>query len=251
MTKYFGIRPNIYRAVFGLACITGVSFLIFASARTQNETSLALVLIIECSVLGFCILKRERKRLYYSVEFGSVGINPKSLFSKSELIPYKSFRRIGIAVSEKGGKEKYYIFFSPDEFDESNRCRTEQWKATGGRLAIKFDKKLYKHLLSVLPAKQKLFLDMDYRMFIQKGKRKKRSFSKAEISRMRFKQAKKMAAQMIRTKSKRSKNCHEGRGGRPPLPFLITGEYFDNKIIAFQRSPVFAHRVLPVLPHKY
>lgn len=198
MIKYFGIRPNIYRAIFGLACIVICSFLIFASARTQNETSLALVLIIECSLLSFYILKRARYHMFYSVEFSNVGAKPKSLFSKSELLPYKSFHRIGIAVSEKGSKEQYYIFFSPDGFDESYRCRIEQWNLTEGRLVIKFDKKLYNYLLSVLPPKQKLFLDMDYRMFIQKGNRKKRSFSKAEIARIRFKQAKRMAAQMIR-----------------------------------------------------
>lgn len=197
MNKYFGIRPNIYRAIFGLACIVICSFLIFASTRSQNETSLALVLIIECSILSFCILKRARKCLFYSVEFGSVGIKPKSLFSSSELIPYKNFHRIGIAVSQKDSKEKYYIFFSPNEFDENYRCRIEQWQATYGRLVIKFDKKLYNYLLTVLPPKQKLFLDMDYRMFIQKGKRKKRSFSKAEIAKIRFRRTKRMVAQTI------------------------------------------------------
>lgn len=197
MTKYFGIRPNIYRTIFGLACIVSISFSIFAYARTQNETSLALVLIIECSLLSFYILKRARYHLFYSLEFSNVGAKPKSLFSKSELLPYKSFHRIGIAVSEKGSKEQYYIFFSPDGFDESYRCRIEQWNLTEGRLVIKFDKKLYKYLLSVLPPKQKLFLDMDYRMFIQKGKIKKRSFSRVELARIRFNRAKRIINQAI------------------------------------------------------
>lgn len=198
MTKYFGIRPNIYGTIFGLACIIGVLFLIFASARTIHEIILAFGLVIESFILSFCILFRGRKCLYYSVECNDDGIKPKALLSTSEFLPYKGFHRIGIAVSQKGEKEKYYIFFSPDEFDESYRCRIEQWQATNGRLVIKFDKKLYNYLLSVFPPKQKLFLDMDYRMFIQKGKRKKRSFSKAEIARIRFNRAKRMAAQMIR-----------------------------------------------------
>lgn len=197
MTKYFGIRPNIYRAIFGLACLVGVSFLIFSSSRSLNKTSLALVLIIESLVLSFCILKRARKCLYFSVEFSNVGVKPKSLFSKAEFISYNGFHRIGIAVSQKDGKEKYYIFFSPDEFDENYRYRIEQWKLTEGRLVIKFDKKLYNYLLSVLPPKQKLFLDMDYRMFIQKGKRKKRSFSRVELARIRFKRTKRMITQTI------------------------------------------------------
>lgn len=197
MNKYFGIRPNIYHSIFGLACITGVLFLIFASARTRYETTLALILIIESFILSFYILCRDRKCLYYSIECNDLAVKPRSLLSKPELLPYKDFHRIGIAVSQKGGKEKYYIFFSPDELNESYRYRIEQWKATGGRLVIKFDKKLYKYLLTVLPPKQKLFLDMDYRMFIQKGKRKKRSFSKAEIAMIRFKQAKKILTQTI------------------------------------------------------
>ena len=68
---------------------------------------------------------------------------------------------------------------------------------TNGRLVIKFEKKLYSYLLAVLPPKQKLFLDMDYRMFIQKGKRKKRSFSKAEIARIKFNRAKRILNQAI------------------------------------------------------
>lgn len=197
MNKYFGIRPNIYHSIFGLACIVSISFSIFAYARTKHEVALAFVLVIESLIFCLYLLLRYRNHLFYSVEFSNVGITPKSLFSKSELIPYTSFHRIGIAVSEKGKKEKYYIFFSPDEFGESYRCRIEQWQATNGRLVIKFDKKLYNYLLTVLPPKRKLFLDMDYRMFIQKGRRKKCSFSKAEIARIRFKQAKRILTQTI------------------------------------------------------
>lgn len=197
MCKYFGIRPNIYRAIFGLACITGVTFLIFTFARTQNEMILALSLGIESFVLSFCILFRGRNCLYYLVECNDVGVKLKILLAKPGLLPYKDFRRIGIAVSQKGGKEKYYIFFSLDDFDESYRCRIEQWKMTEGRLVIKFDKKLYDYLLSVLPTKQKLFLDMDYRMFIQKGERKSRSLSKTEVAWIRFKQAKRILYQTI------------------------------------------------------
>ena len=198
MKKHFGIRPSIYRAIFGLACITGVTFLIFTFAKTWDEIILTFVFVIESIILSFCVLCRGRTCLYYSVECNDVGIKPKSLLSKPELLPYKSFHRIGIAVSEKGSKEKYYIFFSPDEFDENYRYRIEQWKLTEGRLVIKFDKKLYNYSLSVLPPKQKLFLDMDYRMFIQKGKRKKRSFSRVELARIRFKRTKRMITQTIR-----------------------------------------------------
>lgn len=198
MNEYFRSSSISSQTKFSLAFVVTGVFFVLVSKEDYIELTLAVLFSIESFTLLAISIYKNRNSIFCTVKLSNYSVKFSSLLTKPYTLTYKDFHRIGIAFSQKGGKEKYYIFFSPDKFDESYRCRIEQWKVTNGRLVIKFDKKLYKYLLTVLPPKQKLFLDMDYRMFIQKGNRKKRSFSKAEIARIRFKNAKRILYQTIR-----------------------------------------------------
>ena len=60
------------------------------------------------------------------------------------------------------GTKVYFIFLSQDVLDETYRTNMNLWKPGEFGIKVAFDKKLYIHLLSVLPKKLQQKLQKDY-----------------------------------------------------------------------------------------
>ena len=173
MKKYLGTWMNFYCAFL---CPVLILFsLAFAVLVLSAHISFSTIFIAACcfafALLIAYIAYQNRYSLFAFAYFGSDGVHIKCLFSPESFIPYTNFNYIGIGMYVHGvmntklGSKLFYIIFSCEGFDEKLKLNINHWKASKTRIKAGFDPKLYKHLLMVLPPKQKLKLLEDYREF--------------------------------------------------------------------------------------
>lgn len=119
------------------------------------------------------LIKRTSNQLYSWGYFDIEGIQVKTLFSKAQTIEYKKCRGCGIGyyihgiLNSNAGSTIYYIFFSYDAFHESYRTNMNLWKPTQTQIKVEFSKRLYDYLIEVLPPKQSVMLQRDYKKYIE------------------------------------------------------------------------------------
>ena len=149
--------------------------LAFAVLVLSTHISFPTIFIATCcfafALLIAYIAYQNRYSLFAFGHFDFEGVHIKCLFSPEDFIPYTNFNYIGIGMYVHGvmntklGSKHFYIILSCEGFDEKLKLDINRWKASEKRIKAGFDPKLYKHLLMVLPTKQKLKLQEEYRFF--------------------------------------------------------------------------------------
>lgn len=177
MKKYFGGAMGAYVGIMGILFIVGP--LIFGVViLTTGIDFYSIIIALFCVAAPiFMIIVIRQTRLYllcYSWgTFDENGVHVKSLFSKNFEIEYAKCKSIGIGLyvhgvlnSDLGSKEKY-IFFSYGGFREQFRLNINQWQPNETRIKVKYSKKLYNYLLTVLPEEQANVLKNDYETYVK------------------------------------------------------------------------------------
>ena len=175
MKKYFGGAMGAYCAIAPFVLIAlSIAMPIILSARGFDFFT---VLFALCGVGGVIIgilMMHKFSLLFYSWgTFDEKSIHIKSLFSKNFEIEYEKCKSIGIGLyvhgvlgSDLGSKERY-IFFSYGGFREQFRLNINQWQPNETRIKVKYSKKLYDYLLTVLPKQQAKMLKNDYETYVK------------------------------------------------------------------------------------
>ena len=61
-------------------------------------------------------------------------------------------------------QKSFFIYLSYDYYETKYRGKINLWKPNERRIKVQFDKNLYEYLLSVLPKKQAMMLQQDFRI---------------------------------------------------------------------------------------
>lgn len=175
--KYLGGAIAAFGALF-LPLIIVVA-LAFGISMLWVEISMATVILFLicffCVVSLIAFLKQIGIQLYTWGNFGTGCVKLKTLFTKPYVMEYDKCISCGIGYyfhgaynSQVVGSKMYYIFLSYDSFDEKYRTRMNLWKPTKTRIKIKYSKKLYDYLITVLPEEQAWMLTCDYNKYKNK-----------------------------------------------------------------------------------
>ncbi|MBE6549125.1 MAG: hypothetical protein E7670_01710 [Ruminococcaceae bacterium] len=176
MKKYLGSKITAYAAVVSLFFIFaplmfGLYLLCFVSV---NAGSIFFVVAgIGCACAWGVFIKKESIQLFSWGTFQDKGVQIKTIFSKPIFLDYEKCKYCGIGyyvhgiLNSKAGSNVFFIFLSYDAFDEAYRSKMNLWKPSKTRIKVGFNKKLYNHLITVLPKKQALKLIKDYETLIQ------------------------------------------------------------------------------------
>lgn len=177
MKRYLGGAMGAYVGIMGILFIIGP--LIFAIVMLTPRIDAGRVFIalwcVATSILMIVYMRHVRMDLqcYSWGTFDEKGVHIKSLFSKNIEIEYAKCKSIGIGLyvhgvmgSDLGSKEKY-IFFSYGGFREQFRLNINQWQPNETRIKVKYSKKLYDYLLTVLPEEHANILKSDYETYVK------------------------------------------------------------------------------------
>ena len=175
MKKYFGGAMGIECAIAPFVIIAmSIAMPILISARGIDFFTVLFALWGVGGVIFSIYMMRKFSLLCYSWGmFDEKGVHIKSLFSKNFEIEYAKCKSIGIGLyvhgimgSDLGSKEKY-IFFSYGGFREQFRLNINQWQPNETRIKVKYSKKLYNYLLTVLPEEHANALKTDYETYVK------------------------------------------------------------------------------------
>ena len=175
MKKYLGGAMGAYCAVVLVLFFVGP--IIFAVVILTPKIDAGRIFIalycVFCTILAAFMIHKFSLLFYSWGTFDEKGIHIKSLFSKNFEIEYAKCKSIGIGLyvhgvlnSDLGSKEKY-IFFSYGGFREQFRLNINQWQPNETRIKVKYSKKLYEYLLTVLPKQQAKWLKNDYETYVK------------------------------------------------------------------------------------
>ena len=175
MKKYFGGAIGVECAIAPFVLIAlSIAMPIIISARGIDFFTVLFALCGVGGVIIAILMMHKFSLLFYSWgTFDEKGIHIKSLFSKNFEIEYEKCKSIGIGLyvhgvmgSDLGSKEKY-IFFSYGGFREQFRLNINQWQPNKTRIKVKYSKKLYDYLLTVLPEEHITALKNDYETYVK------------------------------------------------------------------------------------
>ena len=176
MKKYLGGAIDIECALAPFILIANSSiFPILIFSRDFDFFSIICALFgISCVVISVRMIRDFSMQFYSWGVFDEKGVIVKSLVSKKQIeIEYAKCKSIGIGLyvhgvlgSDLGSKEKY-IFFSYGDFREQFRLNINQWQPNETRIKVKYSKKLYDYLLTVLPEEHATALKSDYETYVK------------------------------------------------------------------------------------
>ncbi len=184
---YFGGWPDIEGALF-LPIVIIVSIFLACAALTSGNVAVKITMfalcILVCFGSGYDIWK-YRNVFYAWGSFQKDAVYVKVLFDKVFPIYYEKCKSIGIGVyvdgftSKEVGFRHLYIFFSYDPFNEKYRASINEVKRSHTFVTIGYSKKVYEHLLTVLPQYHAATLRHDYEM-IQRYKQEAKAENKKQ-----------------------------------------------------------------------
>lgn len=153
------------------AVVFGLWILLFAPI---SETFVIVVGCVSTPFIWMVYLKPKINILYSWGKFELTGVRVRQGF-KSNFINYSDFKCVGIAFYKHGllnsdlGTTQYFIVFSLNNLDKSYRSNINLWNPPPYSFKIKFNPKLYNHLINILPPKQKSSLKSDYMTIISQS----------------------------------------------------------------------------------
>ena len=173
MKKYLGSEITVFAAIIiPIFLCFPPAFGFFAMCSKISVATVFLTLGgVGCSVIWGLYTKKYINQLYSWGIFQKKAVKVITLFSKNSIILYDKCKSCGIGFYTHGvfnsqiGTKVFFIFLSYDVFNEKFRSKINLWKPTETRIKVKFSKRLYEYLLTVLPRKQSLMLQNDYKKY--------------------------------------------------------------------------------------
>lgn len=173
MKKYLGSKITMFAAVVHIIFI--IASIVFTVLVLTSEFSMATIFLslffISCALICIINVWKICDQLYTVGTFYSERIDIKPLIHKKYSIKYKDLSSIGIGYYYHGfqnqnlGIKMCFIFFSQEKFDEQYRDRINLWKPSLQQVKVEFDIDLYNYLIQILPQKQALALETDFRKY--------------------------------------------------------------------------------------
>ena len=172
MKKYLGSRMTAYAAVIcPLLVIAPLLFAIVAlCSEISTATLLLAVLCCSCSVIYIIYIQKEALQLYAWGVFEETAVRVRCFLRNDFALDYEKCLGVGIehynhnAIHTNIGSKVFFIYLSYDYYETKYRGKINLWKPNERRIKVQFDKKLYEYLLSVLPKKQAMMLQQDFRI---------------------------------------------------------------------------------------
>jgi len=163
MTMYAAIVAPI------LALLPLVLGVLMLTSKVEAITIILFCCMVFCSVVIGIYIVSVSNQLYSWGFFQENGVYVKTLFSKPYLVEYERCSEIGIdyyihgVFNSEAGSKIFFIYFSNESLPTEYRGHINLWKPSKYRIKVKFDKKLYNYLLTVLPNKRVLKLQFDFK----------------------------------------------------------------------------------------
>lgn len=178
MKKYLGSSISAYCAVMLLILSTfSIGFGIFAvSCERSIATFFLLAMCLFSCICGILYLWICRSQLLSWGDFQDKAVYVHTLFQKKFSLDYEKCRSCGIGMYRHAfmnsqnsilGSNVFFIFMSLDYFPEKYRTQINLWKPSQRQIKVRFSKKLYFYLMTVLPKKQAMMLKADYERYIK------------------------------------------------------------------------------------
>ena len=170
MVRYLGSKISFFAAVITpLFVCCPLIFGVASFCTSANEmTALLLAGGFLCALIWGLYIRNVSNQLYSWGLFQNEGVRVMIGLSKSSVIIYEKCKACGIGsyihgiLNSKVGTKIYYIYLSYDAFDETFRTHINLWKPSKTQIKLEFSKKVYEHLIDVLPNKQKQMLRQDF-----------------------------------------------------------------------------------------
>lgn len=170
MKRYLGSKETAFSAVVTpiFVCFPiGLSAVLIWTEISAATIVLALGGVL-CSLVWGVYLRKIVTQLYSWGDFQNNGVTVKTAFHQSANIAYVKCKSAGIGFythgifNSKRGPKSWFVFLSYNVFDETYRENMNLWKPFHDGIKVRFDEKLYRYLLTVLPEKQSKMLRQDY-----------------------------------------------------------------------------------------
>ena len=128
-----------------------------------------------CPLLVIAPLPFLRVPLYqlsglYSQYVPPFSVRVRCFLRNDFALDYEKCLGVGIehynhnAIHTNIGSKVFFIYLSYDYYETKYRGKINLWKPNERRIKVQFDKNLYEYLLSVLPKKQAMMLQQDFRI---------------------------------------------------------------------------------------
>lgn len=178
MKKYLGSNIMAFSAIVAPLYVFAPPVLCIFMLGTEISPATIFLTLggLLCTIVSGLYIKNISSQLYSWGIFHFTGVKIITVFSKSYELSYEKCKSCGIGyythgiLNTKIGSKEFFIFLSYDRFDESYRTQINLWKPSKKRMKVKFNKKLYKHLFSVLPQEQSCKLQKDYKKYFETEK---------------------------------------------------------------------------------
>ena len=172
MKKYLGSRTTAYAAVMcPLFVIIPLLFVFVVLCSEISPATLFLsALFCGCSIFYAIYIKKEALQLYAWGVFEETAVRVQCFLRNDFVLDYEKCLSVGIeyynhnAMHTNIGSKVFFIYLSYDYYDTKCRGKINLWKPSERRIKVQFDKNLYEYLLSVLPKKQAMMLQQDFRI---------------------------------------------------------------------------------------
>ncbi len=172
MKKYLGSRMTAYAAVIcPLLVIAPLLFAIVALCSEVSPATLFLsALCCGCSIFYAVYIQKEALQLYAWGVFKETAVRVRCFLRNDFVLDYAKCVGVGIeyynhnVIHTNIVSKVFFIYLSYDYYDTKYRGKINLWKPNNRRIKVQFDKQLYEYLLSVLPKKQAMMLQQDFRV---------------------------------------------------------------------------------------
>ena len=172
MKKYLGSPMTAYAAVMcPLFVVAPLLFAIVALCSEISTATLFLAVLCCSSSFFFAIyIHKEAIQLYAWGIFEETAVRVCCFLRNDFALDYEKCLGVGIehykhnAIHTKIGTKVFFIYLSYDYYETKYRGKINLWKPNERRIKVQFDKNLYEYLLSVLPKKQAMMLQQDFRI---------------------------------------------------------------------------------------
>ena len=171
MKKYLGSQMTAFAAVVcPLFVIAPLLFAIVALCSEVSPATLFLsALCCGCSIFYAVYIRKEALQLYAWGVFEETAVRVRCFLRNDFALDYEKCLGVGIehynhnAIHNIGSKV-FFIYLSYDYYETEYRGKINLWKPNERRIKVQFDKNLYEYLLLVLPKKQAMMLQQDFRI---------------------------------------------------------------------------------------
>ena len=174
MKKYLGSRMTAYAAVMCPLFVVAPLFFAIVALCSEISAATLFLAVFCCCCSGFFVvyMYKEALQLYAWGVFEESAIRVHCFLREDFTLDYEKCLGIGIeyynhnAIHTNISSKVFFIYLSYDYYETKYRGRINLWKPNERRIKVQFDKNLYEYLLSVLPKKQAIMLQQDFRAVI-------------------------------------------------------------------------------------